>query len=109
MASSPEDFPPSFTLSSTMGRSRAYDLLLREAGNILNFPPSRVPLSPRRRTHRTKRAPLFGSLATEDEWINHLRSPDRALEHQAVQKAQKVAGELRLPVPTWAEPPGRTP
>ncbi|KAH6924959.1 hypothetical protein HPB50_027030 [Hyalomma asiaticum] len=45
MADTPEDFPPFFTLSSTMGRSRAYDLLLREAGKILNCPPSRVPLS----------------------------------------------------------------
>ncbi|KAH8034058.1 hypothetical protein HPB51_019282 [Rhipicephalus microplus] len=51
----------------------------------------------------------FGSPATEDDWFNHLRSPDRALQHQAVQKAQKVAGELRLPVPTWAEPPGWPP
>lgn len=51
----------------------------------------------------------FGSPATEEDWINHLRSPDRALQHQAVQKAQKVAGKLRLPVPTWAEPPGRPP
>ncbi|KAH8026675.1 hypothetical protein HPB51_023915 [Rhipicephalus microplus] len=42
----------------------------------------------------------FGSPATEDYWSNHLRSPDRALQHQAVQKAQKVAGELRLLVPT---------
>ncbi|KAH8026635.1 hypothetical protein HPB51_023145 [Rhipicephalus microplus] len=41
----------------------------------------------------------FGSPATEDDWFNQLRSPDRALQHQAVQKAQKVAGELRLPVP----------
>ncbi|KAH6931578.1 hypothetical protein HPB50_025467 [Hyalomma asiaticum] len=55
MADTPEDFPPCFALSSTMGRSRAYDLLLREAGKILNCPPSRVPLSPRRRTRRTKR------------------------------------------------------
>ncbi|KAH6948651.1 hypothetical protein HPB50_025646 [Hyalomma asiaticum] len=55
MADTPEDFPPCFALSSTMGRSRAYDLLLREAGKILNSPPSRVPLSPRRRTRRTKR------------------------------------------------------
>ncbi|KAH8023845.1 hypothetical protein HPB51_018660 [Rhipicephalus microplus] len=51
----------------------------------------------------------FGSPATEDDWFNHLRSPDRALQHQAVQKAQKVAGELRLPVPKWAEPPGWPP
>ncbi|KAH6919569.1 hypothetical protein HPB50_029443 [Hyalomma asiaticum] len=51
----------------------------------------------------------FGSPASEDEWITYLRSPDRALQHQAVQKAQKVAGELRLPVPTWAEPQGRPP
>ncbi|KAH6921258.1 hypothetical protein HPB50_027748 [Hyalomma asiaticum] len=55
MADTTEDFPPGFTLSSTMGRSRAYDLLLREAGMILNCPASRVPLSPRRRTRRTKR------------------------------------------------------
>ncbi|KAH6942216.1 hypothetical protein HPB50_001785 [Hyalomma asiaticum] len=38
----------------------------------------------------------FGSPATEDEWITHL-------------KAQKVAGELRLSVPIWTEPPGRPP
>ncbi|KAH8038342.1 hypothetical protein HPB51_001125 [Rhipicephalus microplus] len=40
------------------------------------------------------RSPVQGSFrspATEDDWINHLRSPDRALQHQAVQKAQKVA------------------
>ncbi|KAH6935479.1 hypothetical protein HPB50_006179 [Hyalomma asiaticum] len=55
MADTTEDFPPGFTLSSTVGRSRAYDLLLREAVKILNCPASRVPLSPRRRTHRTKR------------------------------------------------------
>ncbi|KAH7950482.1 hypothetical protein HPB49_024338 [Dermacentor silvarum] len=42
----------------------------------------------------------FGSPATEVDWINHIRSPDRALQHQAVQKAQQVAAELRLPVPT---------
>ncbi|KAH8035988.1 hypothetical protein HPB51_014345 [Rhipicephalus microplus] len=51
----------------------------------------------------------FGSPATEDDWFNYLRSPDRALQDQAAQKAQKVAGELRLPVPTWAEPPGWPP
>ncbi|KAH6940317.1 hypothetical protein HPB50_026644 [Hyalomma asiaticum] len=50
-----EDLPPVFTLSSTTGRSRAYDLLLREAGRILNCQPNRVLLSPRRRTRRTKR------------------------------------------------------
>ncbi|KAH6920671.1 hypothetical protein HPB50_028341 [Hyalomma asiaticum] len=54
MAAPTEDLPPGFTLSSTTGRSRAYDLLLREAGRILNQ-PNRVPLSPRRRTRRTKR------------------------------------------------------
>ncbi|KAH6933422.1 hypothetical protein HPB50_014800 [Hyalomma asiaticum] len=48
----------------------------------------------------------FGSPATEDEWINHLSSPDRALQRQAVQKAQKVPGELRLPVPTWSHRAG---
>ncbi|KAH6937078.1 hypothetical protein HPB50_025514 [Hyalomma asiaticum] len=55
MAVPNEDLPPGFTLSSTTGRSRAYDLLLREAGRILNCQPNRVPLSPRRRTRRTKR------------------------------------------------------
>ncbi|KAH6936246.1 hypothetical protein HPB50_015038 [Hyalomma asiaticum] len=54
MAAPTEDLPPGFTLSSTTGRSRAYDLLLREAGRILNQ-PNCVPLSPRRRTRRTKR------------------------------------------------------
>ncbi|KAH6934066.1 hypothetical protein HPB50_019870 [Hyalomma asiaticum] len=51
------------------------------------------------------RAGRLGSPATEDEWITHLRSPDRALQHQAVQKSQKVAGELRL----WVGLPGRPP
>lgn len=41
--------------------------------------------------------------------INHLRSPYRPLQYQAVQKAQKVAGKLRLPVPTWPEPPSGPP
>ncbi|KAH6945202.1 hypothetical protein HPB50_007552 [Hyalomma asiaticum] len=53
MAAPTEDLPPGFTQSSTTGRSRAYDLLLREAGRILNCQPNRVPLSPRRRTCRT--------------------------------------------------------
>ncbi|KAH6930425.1 hypothetical protein HPB50_013468 [Hyalomma asiaticum] len=55
MAVPTEDLPPGFTLSSTTGRSRAYDLLLREAGRILNCQPNRVQLSPRHRTRRTKR------------------------------------------------------
>ncbi|KAH6929865.1 hypothetical protein HPB50_006428 [Hyalomma asiaticum] len=45
----------------------------------------------------------FGSPANEDEWITHARSPDRAFQHKVVQKAETVARELTLPVPTWVE------
>ncbi|KAH6946229.1 hypothetical protein HPB50_012317 [Hyalomma asiaticum] len=41
MAAPTENFPPGFTLSSTTGRSRAYDVLLREAGRMLNCKPNR--------------------------------------------------------------------
>ncbi|KAH8029058.1 hypothetical protein HPB51_022226 [Rhipicephalus microplus] len=51
----------------------------------------------------------FGYPAIEDDWIDHLRSRDWALQHKAVQKAQKGAGKLRLPVLTWAKPPGLPP
>ncbi|KAH6925140.1 hypothetical protein HPB50_001362 [Hyalomma asiaticum] len=51
----------------------------------------------------------FGSAATEDEWITYPTSLDTARQHQVVQKAQKVTGELGLPVPTWVEPPGQNP
>ncbi|KAH7971802.1 hypothetical protein HPB52_002817 [Rhipicephalus sanguineus] len=59
----------------------------------------------------THREPLlsYHEICSHYNWINQRRSPDRALQHPAVQKAQKVAGELRLPVPTWAEPPDRPP
>ncbi|KAH6927245.1 hypothetical protein HPB50_001121 [Hyalomma asiaticum] len=55
MADLPPDFPPGYALSSTSNRSRAYDLLLREAGEIIRRDASKLPLSPRRRMRRTKR------------------------------------------------------
>ncbi|KAH6946957.1 hypothetical protein HPB50_016252 [Hyalomma asiaticum] len=55
MADLPPDFPPGYALSGTSNRSRAYDLLLREAGEIIRRDASKLPLSPRRRTRRTKR------------------------------------------------------
>ncbi|KAH6947244.1 hypothetical protein HPB50_017772 [Hyalomma asiaticum] len=55
MADLPPDFPPGYALSGTSNRSRAYDLLLKEAGEIMRLDASKLPLSPRRRTRRTKR------------------------------------------------------
>ncbi|KAH6946725.1 hypothetical protein HPB50_014765 [Hyalomma asiaticum] len=55
MADLPPDFPPGYALSGTSNRSRAYDLLLKEAGEIIRRDASKLPLSPRRRTRRTKR------------------------------------------------------
>ncbi|KAH6946773.1 hypothetical protein HPB50_015238 [Hyalomma asiaticum] len=55
MADLPPDFPPGYALSGTSNHSRAYDLLLKEAGEIILRDASKLPLSPRRRTRRTKR------------------------------------------------------
>ncbi|KAH7945347.1 hypothetical protein HPB49_009822 [Dermacentor silvarum] len=44
----------------------------------------------------------FGSPATEDDWINHLRSPDRALHTKQSRRPNRwLASSDSHPVPTW--------
>lgn len=42
---------------------------------------------------------------TKEQWEESLQSSDLHTQLQAVQRAHDIATELRLPVPSWAEPP----
>ncbi|KAH6931875.1 hypothetical protein HPB50_001301 [Hyalomma asiaticum] len=55
LSSADSSFKPGYALSGTSNRSRAYDLLLKEAGEFIRRDANKLPLSPRRRTRRTKR------------------------------------------------------
>ncbi|KAL1414235.1 hypothetical protein MTO96_007708 [Rhipicephalus appendiculatus] len=56
-----DNFSPSslsgFTISGSSKRSRAFELLLREANNILRQDEARKPLSPRRRPRKVRKSP----------------------------------------------------
>ncbi|KAH6935477.1 hypothetical protein HPB50_006177 [Hyalomma asiaticum] len=45
-------------------------------------------------------------LSTQEAWQAVITSNDYNIQLQAVQRARDIATSLRLPAPSWAEPPG---
>ncbi|KAH6945739.1 hypothetical protein HPB50_009734 [Hyalomma asiaticum] len=120
MADLPPYFPPGYALSGTSNRSRAYDLLLNEAGEIIRRDASKLPLSPRRRTRRTKRrtpvrhrkqdltakaasAPTESLLNTESFLANFVL-PDPPLPPPE-EAEEAAAAVLTTPAPTTRDSP----
>ncbi|KAH6942936.1 hypothetical protein HPB50_012243 [Hyalomma asiaticum] len=70
MADLPPDFPPGYALSGSSNRSRAYDLLLKEAGEIIRRDASKLPLSPTPVRHRKQGLTAKAATAPTESLLN---------------------------------------